>query len=162
MRIDVYLDGKDYPYTSLTLPEKFQLDTSILSDRQHQLRFLVVEDEQITGERAVRFKVQNGPSIAVRGLLDGDTVNGEISVLANAYSSKIGDDFEPLRIESPVPIPTWAWVLFLSVLAWGPAMCHRNSTTDAAVLPVLFRSLPMPVTLQQARPGRLKLPQAVI
>ena len=119
MRIDVYLDGKDYPYTSLTPPEKFQMDTSTLSDGQHQLRFVVVEDDQITGERAVRFKVQNGPSIAVHGLLDGDTVHGEISVLANAYSSKIGDDFEPLRIESPVPIPTWAWVLFLSVLAWG-------------------------------------------
>ena len=119
MRIDVYLDGNDHPYKTLTPPENFQLDTASLSDGQHQLRLVVVEDDGVTSERTVRFTVQNGPSIAVYGIVDGDTVHGEISVLANAYSSKIGDEFEPLRIETPIPIPTWAWVLFLSVLAWG-------------------------------------------
>jgi len=119
MRIDVYLDGNDHPYKTLTPPEKFQLDTESLSDGPHQLRFAVTDDDGITSERTVQFTVQNGPSIAVHGIVDGDTVHGEISVLANAYGSKIGDEFEPLRIETPVPIPTWAWVLFLCVLAWG-------------------------------------------
>ncbi len=119
MRIDVYLDGDRDPFQTLVPPEKFQLNTTFMSDGPHQLRFIVIEDDGVASERTIRFTVQNGPSIAVHGIVDGDTVQGKISVLANAYSSKMGDEFEPLRIESPVPIPTWAWVLFLSVLAWG-------------------------------------------
>jgi hypothetical protein len=45
---------------------------------------------------------------------------------ARAYSpprqrvpSRPGDPFEPVRAETPAPIPTWAWVLFLLVAAWG-------------------------------------------
>ena len=119
MRIDVYLDGDRDPFKTLTPPEKFELDTTFMSDGPHQLRLIVIEDDGVASERTVRFTVQNGPSIAVHGIVDGDTIHGKISVLANAYSSKIGDEFEPLRIETPTPIPTWAWVLFLSVLAWG-------------------------------------------
>ncbi|MFT5350149.1 MAG: mono/diheme cytochrome c family protein [Planctomycetota bacterium] len=119
MIIDVYLDDDRRPFQKLTPPEKFQLNTQFISDGSHQLRFVAIEDDGVASERTVRFTVQNGPSIAVHGIVNGDIIQGNISVLANAYSAKIGDDFEPLRIESPVPIPTWAWVLFLSVLAWG-------------------------------------------
>ena len=119
MRIDVYLDGNDHPYKTLTPPEKFQMDTENLSDGPHQLRFIATDNDGVTSERTVKFTVQNGPSIAVHGIVNGDTVHGTVSVLTNAYGSKIGDEFEPLRIETPVPIPTWAWVLFLSILAWG-------------------------------------------
>jgi mono/diheme cytochrome c family protein len=45
---------------------------------------------------------------------------------ARAYSpprqrvpSRPGDPFEPVRAETPAPIPTWAWVLLLLVAAWG-------------------------------------------
>jgi mono/diheme cytochrome c family protein len=36
-----------------------------------------------------------------------------------AFASRPGDAFEPVRAETPAPIPTWAWVLFLVVVAWG-------------------------------------------
>src|SRR5262249_56555454 len=32
---------------------------------------------------------------------------------------RAGDSVEPQRAETPAPIPTWAWVLFLVVVAWG-------------------------------------------
>ena len=57
--------------------------------------------------------------IAVHGIRDDDVVAGEVAVLANAYSSKVGDIFEPMRIETPAPIPTWAWLLVLVVFSWG-------------------------------------------
>jgi mono/diheme cytochrome c family protein len=119
MKIDVYLDNDRDPFQTLVPPEKFQLNTQFMSDGPHELRFVVLDDSGGASEQRVRFTVRNGPAIAVHGIADGDIVQGEIPVLANAYSSSIGDDFEPLRIESPVPIPTWAWVLFLSILAWG-------------------------------------------
>ena len=119
MRIDVYLDGDRDPFQTLVPPEKFQLDTTFMPDGPHKLLFIAIEDDGVASERTVHFTVQNGPSIAVHGMVEGDIIQGKVTVLANAYSAKMGDDFEPLRIESPVPIPTWAWVLFLSVLAWG-------------------------------------------
>ncbi len=119
MRIDVYLDDAREPFQSITPPETFQLDTTALGDGRHELRLVAVDNDGVTSERRVPFTVQNGPAIAVHGLLDNDTVAGEISVLANAYGSRIGDAFEPTRIETPAPIPTWAWVLFLSIFAWG-------------------------------------------
>src|SRR5262249_37015822 len=36
-----------------------------------------------------------------------------------ASASRPGAPFEPQRAETPAPIPTWAWVLFLVVVAWG-------------------------------------------
>src|SRR6266403_1884495 len=53
------------------------------------------------------------------GLSDGDTVRGRIPLLVNAFASRPGDAFEPVRAETPAPIPTWAWVLVLLVGAWG-------------------------------------------
>lgn len=119
MRIDVYLDHSAEPFQTITPPETFHLDTRALSDGRHELRLVAVDSEGVTSERRMPFTVQNGPSIAVHGLVDNDTVAGEIAVLANAYGSKIGDAFEPRRIETPAPIPTWAWVLFLGIFAWG-------------------------------------------
>jgi mono/diheme cytochrome c family protein len=129
MKIDVYLDNDRDPFQTLSPPEKFQLNTAFMSDGPHKLLFVVIEKDGVASQHAVEFIVQNGPSIAVHGIEDGDIVHGEISVLANAYSSKIGDDFEPLRIESPVPIPTWAWVLFLGVLAWGAGYVSLEMST---------------------------------
>lgn len=119
MKIDVFLDGADQSMTTVVPPGKFSLDTESLSDGPHVLRFVAVGDDGVSSVRTVSFNVQNGPAIAVHGIVDGDIVQGNISVLANAYSSKVGDEFEPMRIETPAPVPTWAWVLVLSILAWG-------------------------------------------
>jgi hypothetical protein len=67
--------------------------------------------------KEIPFTVRNGPGIAVVGLSDGDTVRGRVPLLVNAFASRPGDIFEPIRAETPAPVPTWAWVLFLVVVA---------------------------------------------
>ncbi len=141
MRIDVYLDCAEQPFESITPPETFRLDTAALVDGAHELRLVATDDDGVISERRMNFTVQNGPSIAVHGLVDGDTVMGEVSVLANAYGSKIGDAFEPTRIETPAPIPTWAWLLFLCIFAWGAGyialeLSQRNALPLVAGAPV--------------------------
>ncbi len=119
MKINVYLDGNEEVYRVIRPPESFKFDTKELADGHHSLRFCVIEDNVITSQREIDFKVQNGPNISLHGIRDGDVVSGNVNVLANAYSSRIGDEFEPIRIENPVPIPTWAWVLCLVTFAWA-------------------------------------------
>jgi mono/diheme cytochrome c family protein len=119
MKIEVYLDGRSTPLTVIEPPETFKLDTTKLEDGRHTLVLKAIDENGATSVREMQFAVRNGPGIAVHGLRDGDLVAGEISVLANAYSSRVGDIFEPMRIETPAPIPTWAWLLFLVVFAWG-------------------------------------------
>lgn len=119
MKIAVYLDGGSTPLTVIEPPETFNLDTTKLEDGRHSLVLKAIDEDGATSAREMRFAVRNGPGIAVHGLRDGDLVTGQISVLANAYSSRVGDIFEPMRIETPAPIPTWAWLIFLVVFAWG-------------------------------------------
>lgn len=119
MRIEVFLDHEENPIQVLTPPEKFKLDTTLIVDGPHQLTFKAIDKDGGVSERQITFNVQNGPAIAVHGLSDGDTLHGEIGVLANAYGARVGDEFEPQRMETPAPVPTWAWVLFLITLAWG-------------------------------------------
>ncbi len=119
MRIEIYLDQDDTPFQTLVPPETFRLDTELLSDGPHQLRFRAIDEGKGISERRMSFNVQNGPAIAVHGIVDGDTLHGQVGILANAYGARAGDEFEPRRMETPVPVPTWAWVLFLTVLAWG-------------------------------------------
>lgn len=117
MRIEVYLDGASSPFKVLIPPDKLKLDTQTLSDGQHILSFKTIGDnDRLLSEREIPFRVQNGPAISVHGLKKNDIVVGELPILVNAYSSEIGDEFEPEQIESPTPIPTWAWVLVLLVV----------------------------------------------
>ncbi len=119
MRIEVFLDDQPDPIHILTPPEKFSLDTESIQDGDHSLTFKAIDDDGDVSQRSVPFTVQNGPEIAIHGIVEGDVLTGDVSILANAYGSKIGDVFEPVRMETPTPIPTWAWVLVLCVLAWG-------------------------------------------
>ena len=119
MHIKVYLNDDATPLQTLAPPEQFKLDTTQLPDGKHTLIFKAIEDNGDSSQRHLTFYVQNGPSISIHGIRNDDRLSGEINILANAYSSNIGDEFEPVRMETPAPIPTWAWVLFLSILAWG-------------------------------------------
>lgn len=119
MKIEVYLDQSTEPVASFEPPDKFTLDTSTLDDGPHTLRFMATDADGVASVRETSFIVRNGPGIAVHGIRENDIVAGQINILANAYSSKVGDIFEPMRIETPAPIPTWAWLLFLTVFAWG-------------------------------------------
>jgi len=119
VRIDVFIDDESAPRWRLTPPATLQLDTQGLADGPHRLRVHAIEDSGQVGVEEIPFTVRNGPGIAVVGLSDGDTVQGRVSLLVNAFASRDGDTFEPTRAETPAPIPTWAWVLFLVVGAWS-------------------------------------------
>ena len=140
MRIEVFIDGELTPYAVLNPPETFHLDTVPLDDGPHVVRLKAIDTDGSISVREVPFTVRNGPGIAVHGIADNDVVRGRVSVLANAYSSTVGDTFEPIRIETPAPIPTWAWLLFLAVFAWGMwylgiELHARNAELAAAATP---------------------------
>jgi mono/diheme cytochrome c family protein len=119
MRIEIFIDDEPVPRQTLQPPATLELDTEGLADGPHRLRVHAIEDSGTVGVEEIPFSVRNGPGIAVVGLSDGDTVRGRIPLLVNAFASRPGDVFEPKRAETPAPIPTWAWVLFLLVAAWG-------------------------------------------
>lgn len=147
MKIEVYLDGQTESYAVFEPPESFRLDTTALDDGDHILCFKAIDNDGTTSVRKVNFTVRNGPGISVHGLREDDEVSGEVRVLANAYSSKVGDIFEPMRIETPNPIPTWAWLLFLVVFAWGMwylGIEYREHQT--ALLASVATTTPAPAT----------------
>ena len=119
MRIEVFIDDESVPRYTLAPPATLELDTEGLADGPHRLRVRAIEDSGTVGVEDIPFTVRNGPGIAVVGLSRGATVQGRIPVLVNAFASRPGDVFEPVRAETPAPIPTWAWVLFLVIAAWG-------------------------------------------
>lgn len=119
MRIEVYLDDHEQPLQVLTPPERFKLDTTKIPDGAHQLRFKAFADSGDISVRAIPFTVHNGPAIVLHGITRNEQLSGEISILANAYRSSISDEFDITQMETPAPIPTWAWLLVLSILAWG-------------------------------------------
>ena len=119
MRIEVFIDDESAPRYRLEPPAALELDTEGLPDGPHRLRIHAIEDSGPVGVEEIPFTVRNGPGIAVVGLSDGETIRGRIPLLVNAFASRPGDTFEPTRAETPAPIPTWAWVLFLIVAAWG-------------------------------------------
>jgi mono/diheme cytochrome c family protein len=141
MRIEIFIDDETVPRQTLEPPATLELDTEDLADGPHRLRVHAIEESGTVGVEEIPFTVRNGPGIAVVGLSDGDTVRGRIPLLVNAFASRPGDAFEPTRAETPAPIPTWAWVLFLVVVAWGmwyvptELRAYQQSQTAAAPAP---------------------------
>lgn len=118
-RAVVYLDDATEPLLSYRPPVHFELDTSVLDDGQHQLRIEAFDSTGQKGVRTIRFTVRNGPGIAVSGLRDNDVLEGKVSILVNSYGGVGETHWEPSRAETPAPIPTWAWILFIAVVAFG-------------------------------------------
>ncbi len=134
MRVQIFIDDEREPIAAFDPPGKFELDTTGLEDGPHRLRIYASE---VGGPRSVEeipFTVRNGPGIAVFGLAENESVSGSVPVLINAYQSKVGDQFEPVRAETPAPIPTWSWVLFLVVGAWSLWYAGSSFRSRAAAL----------------------------
>lgn len=125
-RVEVYLDGDPQPIGTYRPPARFELDTEKLADGPHELRIVATDVSGHRGVRRIPFEVRNGPGIAVDGLRPGDLVEGRVSVMVNAYGGAHEANFEPARAETPAPIPTWAWVLLLGVVAWAMFYAARQ------------------------------------
>ena len=149
-RVEVFLDGTTEPFAVHRPPARFLLDTSQLEDGQHSLRIVAHDGSGRRGVRVVHFTVRNGPGIAVDGVHDGDVVEGQLSLLVNAYGAGYEEHWEPSRAETPAPIPTWTWVLVLTLVAWamfyavrywsGPAdgMAMDHTAPSGLIAPVVL------------------------
>jgi mono/diheme cytochrome c family protein len=117
--ICVYLDDGPAPIANYIPPAVFQLDTTKLNDGPHTLRIEATAEGGARAIRDIHFVVRNGPGIGVSGLESGQTVRGIRQIIINAYAGGQVEAWEPIRAETPAPIPTWAWVVAVVVLAWG-------------------------------------------
>jgi len=117
--IHVYLDDGDDPIVSYRPPVRFELDTTQLEDGPHKLKVVATDASGHEGVRTIPFEVRNGPGIDVEGLQDNDMLEGKVPILLNAYGGAKEPFWEPSRAETPAPVPTWAWVLLLVVVAWS-------------------------------------------
>jgi mono/diheme cytochrome c family protein len=117
--IHVYLDGGDEPIVSYRPPVRFELDTTQLEDGPHELKVVASDATGHKGVRIIPFEVRNGPGIDVEGLQDNDKLDGKVPILLNAYGGGSEPMWEPARAETPAPVPTWAWVLLLLIVAWS-------------------------------------------
>lgn len=118
-RIDVFLDGAEEPHVSFPPPLSFELDTTKLVDGEHSLRIEAHGSKGVTGVRSLSFIVRNGPSIAIHGIEQGATLEGKVPVLLNAYGGAGEVLWEPLRAETPAPIPTWIWVMVIVFIGFA-------------------------------------------
>ncbi|MDZ7692015.1 MAG: cytochrome c [Balneolaceae bacterium] len=117
--IHVYLDDEDEPIVSYRPPVRFELDTTQLEDGPHTLKVVATDAIGHKGVRTIPFEVRNGPGIDIEGLQDNDKLEGKVPILLNAYGGAKEPFWEPSRAETPAPVPTWAWVLLLVVVAWS-------------------------------------------
>lgn len=117
--IQIYLDDDPEPIASYHPPANFELDTHSLEDGPHVLKIVASDPSGHQGIRRIPFEVRNGPGIDVSGLNENDVVDGKVSVLINAYGGSYEEKWEPRRAETPAPIPTWAWVVFIFIVAWS-------------------------------------------
>lgn len=117
--IRVYLDDDDEPIVSYRPPVRFELDTTQLEDGPHELKVVASDATGHQGVRTIPFEVRNGPGIDVEGLQDNDKLDGKVPILLNAYGGANEPLWEPARAETPAPVPTWAWVLLLVIVAWS-------------------------------------------
>lgn len=119
VRTLVYLDDETEPLLSHRPPVRFELDTSRLEDGAHRLRVEAYDSSGRKGVRIIHFTVRNGPGIAINGVRDNDVLEGKIPILINSYGGTGETQWEPSRAETPAPIPSWAWVLFIVIVAFG-------------------------------------------
>src|SRR5690606_22347379 len=135
-RIDVFLDDGAEPIASYSPPLRFELDTTRLPDGPHTLRVEAYDSFGTKGVKVVRFTVRNGPGIVVSGLRQDDVLEGTVPVLVNSYGGAVESKWEPSRAETPSPVPTWAWVLVIMLVAYGLyyGVQHWNPPPDVAAV----------------------------
>lgn len=118
-RIEIFLDDIKEPIASYLPPAKFEIDTANLEDGEHTLTVIAYAEDGKSSVRKINFIVRNGPGITIQGLNEDDIVEGKVSLLVNAYGSSSAEKWEPTTAETPSPIPSWIWITFILIVAWG-------------------------------------------
>jgi len=118
-RIVVYLDDVPEPFLNERAPAGLQIDTRQLDDGDHVLRIEATDQSGRKGVKVMHFTVRNGPSITVRGLGEREVVEGQLGLMVHAFAGGSEENWEPSQAETPAPVPTWAWVLLIGVVAWA-------------------------------------------
>lgn len=131
-KVAVYLDDSEEPLLEGRPPAALELDTCALEDGEHHLRVEAWDGVGSKGVRRLSFQVRNGPDIVVSGLSAGSVVNGRLSMVVHAYGEGVRGQFEPELAEVPAPIPTWAWVLLIAVIAWAMYYVVSSHLTESS------------------------------
>ena len=153
-RVEVYLDADPEPVGTYRPPARFRIATEQLEDGPHTLRIVATDRSGHRGVRTIQFEVRNGPGIAVEGLRSGDVVEGEVSLLVNAYGGAHEENWEPGRAETPAPVPTWAWLIFLGAVAWAMFYAARTWSPPAQLASTpTYATTPTPLTGPDRDPG---------
>lgn len=118
-KIEVFLDEGKEPIAVYSPPARFELDTTKMDDGEHKLIVIAHSEDGKKSIRNLKFIVRNGPGITVQGLKENEIVEGKISLLVNAYGASSKEKWEPASAETPSPIPSWIWIVFILIVAWG-------------------------------------------
>jgi hypothetical protein len=164
-RVVAYLDDASAPLLTEQAPAGLKLDTRALADGEHVLRIEAWDQRGHKGVSTIPFTVRNGPAITVQGLAPGDVVEGQLNIVVHAFGGGCDENWEPSQAETPAPVPTWAWVILIGVIAW--AMYYvvaywrpvAAEPTDHRDQRTLNAPAPSSATLRVAHRSMSKLPR---
>lgn len=117
--IFIFIDDSTKPIAELLSPVSFELDTSKLTDGNHELKIVSKDPTGKEGIRKIPFVVRNGPAIAVEGIKENAVVDGIVPLMINAYGKGDQKQFLIEGSETPQSIPWWVWVLLIGFAGWA-------------------------------------------
>lgn len=145
--VRIYLDDEKAPLAEYKPPVKMVLDTTKLTDGDHELRVVARSTMGREGVKKIPFKVRNGPAITVVGLENNDVVDHDLPITINAYGHERPDMFVVTGSETPLAIPAWVWMLIIAFIAWGIYFLIRYFTPEhylsSLFIPMLTGLLPI-------------------
>ncbi|RKS01647.1 MULTISPECIES: cytochrome C [unclassified Flavobacterium] len=118
-KIILFLDNDIQPIAEFETPIQFELDTNKLIDGDHILKIVSKSSTGREGIKKIKFTVRNGPSIAIEGIRENETVDGVIPLMINAYDKGDQKKFIIIGSETPHSIPSWLWILLIAFIAWA-------------------------------------------
>lgn len=118
-KVTLFIDDDIQPIAVLETPVQFDLDTKKLTDGEHELKIVSQSPTGREGVRKVKFFVRNGPAISVEGIKDNSTIDGNVSLMINAYDKGDQKNFIIHGSETPQSIPSWLWILLVGFIVWS-------------------------------------------
>lgn len=115
----IFLDDEIKPYGEFPVPINFELDTNKLVDGEHVLKIVSKDPNGKEGIRKIPFFVRNGPSIAIEGISENETVDGIIPLMINAYGKGDQKQFLIEGSETPQSTPAWFWAIIICFIGFA-------------------------------------------